>query len=201
VKYRWEILEKTVCYEGFFRLERYRLRHEMFGGGLSEEIVRELLERGHAVGILLYDPEQDSVVLVEQFRIGALDLSGGPWLIEVVAGIIEAGEDPAEVARREAVEEAGCEVQDLIYMTEFVLSAGGSSETIALYCGRVQAPESGGIYGVRHEGEDIRIHVLPVTEALALLDGKRPLSAMTVIALQWLALHREELRRHWRGKG
>jgi methylthioribulose-1-phosphate dehydratase len=115
----------------------------------------------------------------------------------VVAGIIEAGEDPAEVARREAVEEAGCEVQDLIYMTEFVLSAGGSSETIALYCGRVQAPESGGIYGVRHEGEDIRVHVLPVAEALALLDGKHLLSAMTIIALQWLALHREELRRRW----
>jgi ADP-ribose pyrophosphatase len=200
MNYRWEILEKTTCYEGFFRLERYRLRHELFSGGWGEGLIRELLERGHAAGILLYDPIQDSVVLVEQFRIGALEARGGPWLLEVVAGITEAGEDPAEVARREAVEEAGCEVQDLVYMTEFVLSPGGSSETLTLYCGRVQAPASGGIHGVRHEGEDIRVHVLTVDEALALLEGQRLLSAMTIIALQWLALHREELRQRW-GKG
>jgi ADP-ribose pyrophosphatase len=197
MKYRWEVIEKTICYEGFFKLERYRLRHELFEGGWGDEIVREMLERGHAAGILLYDPQQDSVVLVEQFRIGALAARAGPWLLEVVAGIVEPGEDPAEVARREAMEEAGCEVLDLREMTEFVLSAGGSSETIKLYCGRVHAPESGGIYGIRHEGEDIRAHVLRADEALALLDGGRLLSAMTVIALQWLALHRHELRGRW----
>jgi ADP-ribose pyrophosphatase len=124
-------LEKTACYEGFFRLERYRLRHELFSGGWGEGLVRELLWSGAMRREFCCTTRYRTAwCWSSSSGIGALATRGGPWLLEVVAGITETGEDPAEVARREAVEEAGCEVQDLVYITEFVLSPGGSSETL-----------------------------------------------------------------------
>lgn len=195
--YGFEILGKEVCYRGFFRLERYRLRHTLFGGGWSGEFTRELLERGHAAAILLYDPERDSVVLIEQFRVGALTAPGGPWLVEIVAGIVDGHETGEDVARREAMEEAGCAVLDLIPICEYLVSPGGTSERIKVYCGRVDATGVGGIHGLAHEGEDIRVHVVPFAEALDMLNAGRIDSASPIIALQWLALHREDVRRRW----
>lgn len=197
---RFEILGKEIGYQGFFRLERYRLRHTLFQGGWGGELTRELLERGHAAAVLLYDPERDGVVLIEQFRIGALDAPGGPWLLEIVAGIMDEGETPEAVARREAMEEAGCPVLDLIPVCEYLVSPGGTSERIMVYCGRVDASKADGIHGLAEEGEDIRVQVVPYAEALAMLHSGRINSASPIIALQWLALHREEVRRHWLGE-
>ncbi len=199
--YGFEILDKEVCYQGFFRLERYRLRHTLFGGGWSGELMRELLERGQAAAILLYDPERDSVVLIEQFRIGALTAPSGPWLLEIVAGIVDEHETGEDVARREAMEEAGCAVLDLIPICEYLVSPGGTSERIKVYCGRVDATEAGGIHGLAHEGEDIRVRVVPFAEALNMLSAGRVDSASPIIALQWLALHREDVRRRWLKNG
>ncbi|MCW8983112.1 MAG: NUDIX domain-containing protein, partial [Gammaproteobacteria bacterium] len=128
-----ELLECETGYQGFFRLERYRLRHRLFAGGMSPTITRELFERGHAAAILLYDPDLDQIVLVEQFRIGALNARGGAWLYEIVAGIIESGEEGEAVARRESVEEAGCEVGRVEKICDYLVSPGGTSETISLY--------------------------------------------------------------------
>ncbi|MEK6596357.1 MAG: NUDIX domain-containing protein, partial [Pseudomonadota bacterium] len=108
-----EILEKTICFEGFFRLERYRLRHRLFNGDWSRPLVRELFERGHAAAILPYDPIRDEVILIEQFRVGALAAPGGPWLLEIVAGVIEGNETTEEVVKRESMEEADCVITDL----------------------------------------------------------------------------------------
>jgi len=195
--YRFDLVAKTIVYSGFFRLETYRLRHELFAGGWSPAISRECLERGHAVAVLPYDPQRDQVVLIEQFRIGALEQGDGPWLLEIVAGIIGPGESKLDVARREAMEEAGCELLDILPVCEYLVSPGGSTESITLYCGRVDAGGIGGVYGLAEEHEDIRVQVLPTDEALALLHSGRVLSATTLIALQWLALQREELRVRW----
>jgi|GEM_PF-1246049 len=111
-----EIIEREICYQGFYRLERLRLRHRLFAGGMGPPIVREVIEKGDVAAVLLYDPLRDEVVMIEQFRIGARDDARGPWLLEIVAGLIEAGETPAQVARREALEEAGCTVdQQLLH--------------------------------------------------------------------------------------
>jgi ADP-ribose pyrophosphatase len=135
--YQYKVLRKEVCYQGFFRLDRYRIRHELFAGGWSDEIVRELLERGHAAAVLPYDPEGDSVVMIEQFRIGAMQTPTGPWLLEFVAGIIDHGEEPEQVVVREALEEMGSEVTDLVPILAYHVSPGGCSERIHLFCGRV----------------------------------------------------------------
>lgn len=197
MRYQYQIIDKTLCYKGFFRVERYRLRHELFAGGPGGEITRELFERGHAAAVVLYDPDMDSVVMVEQFRIGALDSPGKPWMLEFVAGIVEKGETPEAVVRRESVEEAGCAADDLIPIATCTLSPGACSERMHLFCARVDASRAGGIHGLRDEGEDIRVHVLRFDEAFAMLEAGDISSATPIIGLQWLALNRVRLREKW----
>ena len=192
-----ELLDKSERYSGFFRINRYRLRHRLFAGGWSGAIEREVFERGHAVGVLPYDPVADSVVLIEQFRIGALVAGMSPWLIEVVAGIVEEGETPEEVARRETQEEAGLEIQALMPMCRYLVSPGGSSESVRLYCGRVDSRGAGGIHGLAEEHEDIRVDRVAYGEAMRLLEEGRVTNSVSLIALQWLALHRDRVRAAW----
>jgi ADP-ribose pyrophosphatase len=192
-----ELLDKSERYSGFFRINCYRLRHRLFAGGWSGAIEREVFERGHAVGVLPYDPVADSVVLIEQFRIGALVAGMSPWLIEVVAGIAEEGEAPEEVARRETQEEAGLEIQALMPMCRYLVSPGGSSESVRLYCGRVDSRGAGGIHGLAEEHEDIRVDRVAYGEAMRLLEEGRVTNSVSLIALQWLALHRDRVRAAW----
>ncbi len=199
MNHQFEVLDKSICYSGFFRMEKYRLRHELFAGGWSPEMSRECLERGHAVAVLPYDPERDRLVLLEQFRVGALEFTGGPWLLEIVAGIIDhPGETTEDVAQRETVEEAGCELLDLVSIVQYLVSPGGTSESITLFCGRVDTGTVlGGVRGVASEHEDIKVHVVSRAEALDLLHRGRINSAAPIIALQWLELNRAKLLERW----
>jgi ADP-ribose pyrophosphatase len=192
-----EIIEKTVRYKGFFEMVRYRFRHRLFAGGWSGEIEREVFERGHAVAVLPYDPADDAVVLIEQFRIGALVAGFAPWQIEIVAGIIEENETPESVARREAREEAGALVGTLLPICRYLVSPGGASESVVVYCGRVDSRTLGGIHGLPEENEDIRVDVRPFAQAMDDLSTGRITNAVSIIALQWLALNRDRLRRDW----
>jgi ADP-ribose pyrophosphatase len=194
---RVEILDRTVVFDGHFRMVRYRLRHWQFAGGFGPELVREVFVRGHAAAVLPYDPIRDEVVLIEQFRAGAVETPCDPWLLETVAGIIEDGESAEEVARREALEEAGLEVLDLAKVCSCFMSPGGSSEIVHVFVGRVDAAGAGGIFGLKGEGEDIKVHVLPFAQALALLDDGSLRVAHTLLAMQWLARHHEALRARW----
>jgi ADP-ribose pyrophosphatase len=192
-----ELIEKTTPYQGYFRIDTYRLRHRCFGGGWTEVMSRELLERGHASVVLPYDPARDRVVLIEQFRIGAYAAGFAPWLIEPVAGMVEAGETPEEVARREAVEEAGCEITDLEPIGNVLSSPGGTTEVYHLYCGRADSAGIGGIHGLTQEHEDIRAFTLPLDTALERLAKDEYNNAIMVVTLQWLALNREWLQKKW----
>jgi len=195
--YQFELLDKTVEYQGFFAMHRYRVKHTLFRGGWSAELVREIFERGHAVAVLPYDPQRDELVLIEQFRPGALEAPGGPWLIEVVAGMIETGESTEEVAYRETFEEAGLNIMALQPIYEFLLTPGGSTERIMLYLAQVNAQETQRFHGLSTEHEDIQVHVLPTATALAWLAQGRIRSAVPLIALQWFALHYQEIRAQW----
>lgn len=192
-----EILEKTICFEGFFRIEKYRLRHRLFNGDWSRPLVRELFERGHAAAVLPYDPIRDEVILIEQFRVGALAAPGGPWLLEIVAGMIETGETAQDVVKRESIEEANCLITDLIPLYDFLVSPGGTTERVALFCGRVDTTHAGGVHGSIEEGEDIKVHAIPLDTALASLNSGKITSASAIIALQWLVLNREQVRTQW----
>lgn len=195
--HQFEIIEKETCYQGFFKLIRYRLKHTLFAGGWSGALLREVLERGHAAAVLPYDPILDQVVLIEQFRPGALDAPQGAWLWEIVAGILEAGETADKVVMREAVEEIGCPVTDIIPINHFFVSPGSTTETTALFCGRVDARQATGIHGRVEEHEDIRVQAFPFTTALAMLAEGHIQFAPAIIALQWLALHQQQVKQQW----
>lgn len=194
------ILEKTTPFQGYFRIDRYLLRHRTHRGGLSEPMSREIFERGHTASVLLYDPERDRVGLIEQFRPGAYAAGWQPWLIELVAGIIDKGETPERVAIREAKEEAGVEVSMIEPVCRYLVSPGGTTESVEMFCARVDSAMLSGIHGLAHEGEDIRVFTIAADEAIAWVDSGRIANSMTIIAVQWLALNRTRLREKWRAQ-
>lgn len=196
----FEIVNRTTVYEGFFSMVRYQLRYRLFDGGWSNTLTREIMERKSAAGILPYDPVLDRVVLIEQFRPGSLMAPDSPWLLEVVAGVLDQDENPADVAAREAVEEAGCEILDLYPICEYFVSPGGSNEYFSLYCGRIDASDAGGIHGLKEENEDINTFTLPADEAFMLLQEGKIKTSPAIISLQWLQLNREWLRQLWQTK-
>ncbi|VEB95405.1 ADP-ribose pyrophosphatase [Cedecea lapagei] len=192
-----EIIARETLYRGFFSLELYRFRHRLFNGEMSGEVKREIFERGHAAVLLPYDPVRDEVVLVEQIRIAALDSSETPWLLEMVAGMIEEGESVEDVARREAVEEAGLVVGRTRPVLSYLASPGGTSERLSILVGEVDATQARGIHGLEEENEDIRVHVVSREQAYQYVEEGSIDNAASVIALQWLQLHYEQLRREW----
>jgi ADP-ribose pyrophosphatase len=193
------IAKRETVYQGHFRLDRYRFKHRRHDGKWSKFLSREVFDRGNAVALLLYDPKRDAVVLTEQLRLPA-HLSDAPgWQIETVAGMLDhPGESEEVVARREAKEEAGITVTgELIPMHRILLSPGGSTETIALYCAQVDSRRAGGVFGLASEGEDIRVVVKPFREAMRMLRAGEIGNATGAIALYWLAANRAKLKKRW----
>lgn len=192
-----EIIARETLYRGFFSLNLYRFRHRLFNGEMSSEIKREIFERGHAAVLLPYDPVRDEVVLIEQLRIAAVDTSSSPWLLEMVAGMIETGESVEDVCRREAQEEAGVVVGRCKPVLSYLASPGGTSERLSIMVGEVDATTAEGIHGLEEEHEDIRVHVVSREQAYRWVEEGAIDNAASVIALQWLALHHESLRKEW----
>jgi ADP-ribose pyrophosphatase len=192
-----EILHKETVYDGFFNLEKYTLKHSLFAGGWSSPIKRELFKRNNCVGVLLYDPVLDQVVLIEQFRIGAVYHPQHAWMLEIVAGGLEAGDSPEQAAIRECMEEAGCVVDGdgLQEIMQFYTTPGSSSERITLYYAEVDSREIYGVHGLHEEGEDILVRSMAAEEVFQLLQNGGIESAISIVALQWLQIHRSQLRK------
>ena len=194
---QFKVLNRQQRYKGFFSIDSLKLQHSLFAGGTSEIITRELIGKGGAAAILLYDPKHRKVVLVEQFRIGAMEDAMGAWLTELVAGYIEPGEEPEQVVRREAIEEAGCAIIDTLFVGKYYVSPGSTSEQMTLFCGKVDSSNVGGIYGLEEEGEDIRVKVVDVDEAIAMLQTNEINSATPWIAILWLQANEKMLIDKW----
>ncbi|MDN6320855.1 MAG: NUDIX domain-containing protein [Marinobacter sp.] len=191
------IEKRETVFQGFFRMDKLWLTHPRFDGRNMPRFTRELFVRGDATCVLPYDPERDEVVLLEQFRLGALDREQSPWLLELVAGMNEEGEHSEDVAQREAEEEAGLSFSKLEKICDYLVSPGGTTEMVYLYCGKVSTESAGGLFGLEEESEDIRAHVVSVQEAIAMIGDGRINNAAAIIAIQWLQLNRPRLRAGW----
>ncbi len=195
---KWKILNKVRNYGGHFKVDQLVLQHELFAGGMSKDLTRERVTRKNAVAVLPFDPVRDEVVLVEQFRVGALENVDNPWLVEIIAGLVEDGEEYEEVAIREAIEEANCKVSDLQHVSSFFPSPGGFSEVSHIFIGKTDTTNLGGICGLAEEGEDIRVHVVSSSDAIQMLHNGKICSAIPMIALYNFIHMRETLRKEWR---
>ncbi len=198
-----ELGETERVWDGRFPLDRVRFRHRRFDGALSATRTWEVWRRGRAAALLPYDPAQDAVVLIEQFRLPALAAGLDPVLVEVPAGLCDAGETAEVTIRREAEEEIGLTPTRLVRITDVLLTPGGSDELCTLFAGEVAAPPAGPDGIVGHAGhptehEDIRVRVWPAARAIeAVLAGRVP-NSVAAIALLWLHARREQLRAEWR---
>ena len=176
-----------TCFQGFFQMNKLHFRHALFNGGESPLLARERFDRGPAVGVLLYDEKKDIVVLIEQFRVGALE-EPRPWIFEVVAGMIEPGETPESVAHRETLEETGGQPQELIHMCDYLVSPGGTDEKLYLYLAKVDSDPISGVHGLAEEGEDIKVHKISSKAAFEGVANGSINNGATVIAIQWLEI-------------
>lgn len=195
---KFEIINRETLFQGYFRVDRYHIRHEKFDGSISPTMTREIFHRSKQVtGVLLFDPQQDKVILVEQFRAGPMSQGDHPWMMEISMGMVDTGESPEQAARREAIEETGCTVAELQTIASYYSSPGGTSEHITLFVGRTTVPAVGGIFGLAEENENIKVHIIDAVRAIGMIYGNKIRDSQTMIALQWFAMHHTELRSRW----
>ncbi|QPB42918.1 ADP-ribose diphosphatase [Rodentibacter haemolyticus] len=195
-----KIINEEVVYDGFFTLKKIQFKHKLFAGGESGVVTRELLIKGAASAVIAYDPKEDAVILVEQVRIGAAyypEANRSPWLLELIAGMVEQGERPEEVALRESKEEAGIIVKHLTHCLSVWDSPGGVVERIHLFVGQVDSSTAKGIHGLDCENEDIKVHVVKRERAYQWVCEGKIDNGIAVMGLQWLQLNYARLQQRW----
>lgn len=191
-------LTKRVLYKGFFSLIEYRFQYRKFDGTKSDVVTREILERGHAVVLLAYDVKLDNVVMIEQIRIAAIETQDSPWLLELIAGMMDHdNESYEEVARREAMEEAGITVGRCKPIVSYLASPGGLTEKLHILVGEVDSSTAMGIHGLAEENEDVKVHVISRKQAYQWVQEGVINNAASIIALQWLQLNYKSLKDEW----
>jgi len=191
------VLKSETVFEGFFKMKRYTLQHTKYDGSQSAVFTREVFERGHAVGVLAYDVSLQEFVLIEQFRFPAAQTSDDPWMIEIIAGIIEEGEQEREVCQREAIEEAGVHLTKLVKALTYLSSPGGTTERLHIYMAQVDAGSAKGIHGLDSEAEDIKVLRVSESDAKVWMKSGKIDNAAAIIALQWFFLNKEDLLTRW----
>lgn len=193
--FQFSIDSQKPLYHGFYRMDQLTIQHQRFQGGMLT-IHRELMDRPDAVCVLLVDLARETTVLIEQFRVGALK-EQNPWLMELVAGLIDKDEQPEDVARREAQEEAGVSLGRMQPISRYLPSAGGTNERIHLFVAEVDSEHASGIHGLDDEGEDIRVHTVSFPAAFEMVRNGTINNAAAIIALQWLQLNLTDLKSEW----
>jgi ADP-ribose pyrophosphatase len=194
----FEIDRRERLHDGFVKVDRYLVRQHQFAGGITPQLVREVVVAHEAVAVICYDPEREQVVMIEQARLPAFVVGLAPVLTEIVAGLADHGETPDAVARREVAEETGLElIGEPVLISHMITTPGYSTETVHVYCGRVDAREAGGIHGVEHEHEDLRVIVLGLDEFARRLEDGRIANSFSLVAGFWLMANRQRLRILW----
>lgn len=198
---RVEVLARRQPYAGFFSVEELDLRHRLNDGGWSGEMTRAVWNSGDATVVLPWDPARDRVLLIDQFRPGPL-FRGDPqsWLLETIAGRIDAGETPEQAARREALEEAGLPLGDLIAGPAHYPSPGTFCEFLYLFVGIADLPDGiGGVGGIESEQEDIRSHVVLRSELMQMVRAGQIVNGPLLVMALWLDAEAGRLRDRYRG--
>ena len=193
MEYKFEILNNETVYSGFHKIKVYNFKHELFEGGQSDIISRELSHRNSCVALLPYDPIRREIVLIEQIRLGPIANNEHPWLLEIIAGMVEPNESSESTILREAKEEGNLSIKNLRPIYHYYSTPGGSSEKVTLYFGITDTSIAGGVHGLASEHEDIKVHVIKYEKALQMLEDGMISNASSIIALQWLQLNIDKI--------
>lgn len=189
-KRRWEIESRRRAYQGFYNIDTLSYSHSTHSGDMTDVISCELFVRGNVVGVLPYDPKRDEIALIEQFRIGAMNNQPDPWLVQIIAGMIDTEESPDQVAIREAQEEAGIELENVSLIAHYLASPGASPEENFVFYAETDLSHVGGTHGLAEENEDILVKVVSAETAIAMLDAGEIRNALSIVALQWFKIKR-----------
>jgi ADP-ribose pyrophosphatase len=182
-----QLKNSSVEYDGFVTIEKDVFQFERFNGEMSQEVMRYRYHRGDAVAVLIFDEAQRRVLLIRQFRNAVHAGTGDGWITECVAGMMEPGETPQDVAFREVLEETGLRLKRADLLSSYYFSPGGCSDRIHLFLGTVEnADQPGGVHGLLEEGEEIHAEWVPLETALKMVEEQSIVDGKTLIGLLWL---------------
>ncbi|WP_417255728.1 NUDIX domain-containing protein [Celeribacter halophilus] len=191
-------LRREIPYSYFFAVDDSTIRHRQFDGDTSQEMTRAAFLMADAVTVLPYDPLRDRVLVIEQFRFGPYARGDArPWMLEPIAGRVDAGEGTEATARREGEEEAGVKIGALHKVAEYYPSSGAITEYVTSYIGICDLPDgitqTGG--GLEEEHEDIASYLLSYDRLMEMCDaGQLDVGPLYLSAL-WLSRHRDRIKR------
>jgi len=188
MKLKYKIINKKNLYSGFFSLNKYEFIHEKHNGEWTSAVEREVFSGAHVSTLLPYDPIKKEIILIQQFRAGVLSRYDENYLFEIVAGIIDEGENPEQTAIRECFEETGCEVKKIYPIQSYFPAPGSSESYYHLYLGEIQAFDGERIKGLEKENEDILVKSFKIDEVRQMLKEKKITNGLTLVALQWFFL-------------
>jgi ADP-ribose pyrophosphatase len=188
MKLKYKIINKKNLYSGFFSMNKYEFTHKKHNGEWTDKVEREIFEGVHVSSLLPYDPIKKEIVLIQQFRAGVLSRFDKDYLYEIVAGIIDEGEQPEETAKRECLEETGCEVKKILPIQSYFPSPGSSESYYHIYLGEINTFKGERIRGLKNENEDILVKSFKIEDVRKMLKEKKINNGLTLVALQWFFL-------------
>ena len=189
MKSKFKIINKKNLYDGFFKMNEVVLKYRKYDGKWSNSIRRELFGGAQVAAVLPYDPISKEIILIQQFRPGTISKDIDHYLDEIVAGIIDEGESPETAAKRECLEETGCEVKKLIPIQGYFPAPGSSESFYHLYLGEVESFNGSRIQGLKNENEDIFVKCFKIEDVRKNMEEGKIINGLTLIALQWFFLN------------
>ncbi len=188
MKPKYKILNKENLYSGFFSMNKFEFIHQKHDGSWTNKIEREIFSGAHVSTVLPYDPIKREIILIKQFRAGVISRYDDDYLYEIVAGIIDVGEKPEDAAKRECLEETGCEVKTLTNIQSYFPAPGSSESFYHLFLGEINSFNGEKIMGLENENEDILVKAYKVDDVRKMLQNKKIKNGLTLVALQWFFL-------------
>jgi nudix-type nucleoside diphosphatase (YffH/AdpP family) len=184
-----KILKTDILSDNWYILKKITYSYEKEDGSFKTQ-AREAYDRGNGATILLYNKEQETVILTRQFRLPSyINGNESGMLIETCAGLLDE-KDPEDCIRRETEEETGYKIKDVRKIFEAYMSPGAVTEIlyffVAEYSKAMKVNEGG---GAENEEENIEVLEMKFDAALKLMDSGEIKDGKTIILLQYLKLH------------
>ena len=186
---KFKIVNRKNIHKGFFEMNEVTLKYKKIDGSWTNNIKRELFGGAQVSAVLPYDPIKKEIVLIQQFRPGTISKNINNFLYEIVAGIIDKGESAETTAKRECIEETGCEIKNILPIQGYFPAPGSSESFYHLFLGEVEAFKGSRSMGLESENEDILVECYNFNKVKQMLHNKEIVNGITLIALQWFFLN------------